>query len=184
LRFTRTNSMVHYGCEAWRRVGVDTARTAETSDTLYQPAVCYQNSSQSGPLTSQRSTYGSRESEKFVILGSARRMRSPSRPSKVSTSRVASSRQSFTFTCRLEEGRRSPRKTESSVPKSWEASFPPEFWPAVPEAEFESGKAFFKLKNGTRLKVAQFLDNGNPGLRLATRGMHVAGLKRTRSDPS
>src|ERR1035441_3695181 len=38
--------------------------------------------------------------------------------------------------------------------KAWEASFPTELWPAVPEEETEDGKIFFRLKDGTKLWVS------------------------------
>jgi hypothetical protein len=38
--------------------------------------------------------------------------------------------------------------------KAWEASFPSEFWPAVPKVESEGARTFFRLKDGTKLAVA------------------------------
>jgi hypothetical protein len=38
--------------------------------------------------------------------------------------------------------------------KAWEASFPTELWPAVPEVETtEDGNTFFRLKDGTKFWV-------------------------------
>jgi hypothetical protein len=39
--------------------------------------------------------------------------------------------------------------------KAWEASFPPELWPAVPQEETEDGKIFFRLKDGSKLTVGE-----------------------------
>jgi hypothetical protein len=38
--------------------------------------------------------------------------------------------------------------------KAWEASFPTELWPAVPEIEEEDGNTFFRLKDGTKFFVS------------------------------
>jgi hypothetical protein len=39
--------------------------------------------------------------------------------------------------------------------KAWEASFPPESWPAVPQEEIEDGQIFLRLKDGVRLFVGE-----------------------------
>jgi hypothetical protein len=41
--------------------------------------------------------------------------------------------------------------------KAWEASFPPELWPDVPEEEIENGRIFIRLKNGAKHFVGQML---------------------------
>ena len=40
--------------------------------------------------------------------------------------------------------------------KAWEASFPTELWPAVPEVETEDGNTFFRLKDGTKFCVSDY----------------------------
>jgi hypothetical protein len=50
-----------------------------------------------------------------------------------------------------------PRRRErasAQYRKAWEASFPSELWPAVPEEEIEDGKVFFRLNDGTKLQVS------------------------------
>ena len=37
--------------------------------------------------------------------------------------------------------------------KAWEAGFPPELWPGVPQEEKEDGKIFFRFKDGSKLTV-------------------------------
>jgi hypothetical protein len=39
--------------------------------------------------------------------------------------------------------------------KAWDASFPPDLWPAVPQEESEDGRIFFRLKDGAKLLVGK-----------------------------
>jgi len=39
--------------------------------------------------------------------------------------------------------------------KAWEASFPPELWPAIPHEERVDGQIFFRLKDGAKLLVGE-----------------------------
>jgi hypothetical protein len=39
--------------------------------------------------------------------------------------------------------------------KAWEASFPPELWPAVPKEEIENGQIILRLRDGTSLVVGR-----------------------------